>query len=350
MIPMGQQNAASRRAIVLAAAATVAMPRIARAQALRMRFNIGWRVDAASAGYILAAERGYYRDEGLDVTIVPGNGSAGAVTQVAAGADDGAAADLGVMIQHNIANPGRRLIAVAIVADRNPNGIVVRVDGPIQGPRDVVGKRIAAQPTNAARVLFPVFARAQGIAVDSVQWQSVDPGLATQLFLRRDLDGIATFVFNGLFNLVGAGLPLSQLRGILYADHGLLGYGNGLVIDPRFVQANPAAVAGFVRATTRGWLDCVADPTAGARAVKARVPLADEAVEAGRLRMMTETTMITDAVRADGWGVARADRVRATIEETILAHRLAGTIGVEEVFTDRFLAAPAIRTLRVPGG
>lgn len=341
---------ASRRAMLLAAAATLAAPGIARAQASRFRFNLGWRVEASAAGYLLAAERGYYREEGLEVTIDTGNGSAGAITQVAGGAYDGASADFASLIQHNLANPGRRLIAAAIQYDRNPNALIVRADGPIRAPRDFIGKRIAGQPFNASRALFPIFARAQGIPVDSVQWQSVDPGLGNQLFIRREVDAVAFFFFTGLINLQAAGLAQDQMRAFVYADHGLRGYGNGIVVNPRLITENPRALRGFVRAATRGWLDCIADPAAGGRAVKAREALADEALETARLRMITEGTMVTEDTRANGWGSATAARIAATIEETITAFNLQGSLAAEEVFTDRFLAPPSDRALRSARG
>lgn len=343
---MPARSTASRRAMLLAAAATLAAPGLARAQASRFRFNLGWRVEASAAGYLLAAERGYYREEGLEVTIDTGNGSAGAITQVAGGAYDGASADLASLIQHNLANPGRRLIAAAIQYDRNPNSLIVRADGPIRAPRDFIGRRIAGQPFNASRALFPIFARAQGIPPDSVQWQSVDPALGNQLFIRREVDAVAFFFFTGLINLQAAGLPQEQMRAFVYADYGLRGYGNGIVVNPRLIAENPRALAGFVRASTRGWLDCIADPAAGGRAVKAREALADEALETARLRMITEGTMVTEDTRAHGWGGATPARIAATIEETIAAFNLQGSLAPEEVFTDRFLAPAADRALR----
>jgi NitT/TauT family transport system substrate-binding protein len=342
--------AASRRAILLGAAASLAAPAIARGQTARFRFNLGWRVEASAAGYLLAAERGYYREEGLEVTIDTGNGSAGAITQVAGGAYDGASADFASLIQHNLRNPDRRLIAAAIQYDKNPNSLIVKADGPIRTPRDFIGKRIAGQPFNASRALFPIFARAQNIPVDSVQWQSVDPALGNQLFLRGEVDAIAFFFFTGLFNMQQAGLPLERMRTFIYADYGLLGYGNGIVVNPRLIAENPRALAGFVRASTRGWLDCVADPAAGGRAVKAREPLADEAVETARLRMITEGTMVTADTRANGWGNATPARIRATIEETLTAFNLQGSLSPEEVFTDRFLAPLPDRSIRAARG
>jgi NitT/TauT family transport system substrate-binding protein len=341
---------ASRRAILLAAAASLAAPFVARAQTARFRFNLGWRVEASAAGYLLAVERGYYREEGLEVTIDTGNGSAGAITQVAGGAYDGASADFASLIQHNLRNPDRRLIAAAIQYDKNPNALIVKADGPIRTPRDFIGKRIAGQPFNASRALFPIFARAQNIPADSVQWQSVDPAIGNQLFLRNEVDAIAFFFFTGLFNMQQAGLPLEAMRTFVYADYGLQGYGNGIVVNPRLVTQNPRALSGFIRASTRGWLDCMADPAAGGRAVKARETLADEAVETARLRAITEGTMLTPDTRANGWGAATPARIAATIEETLTAFGLQGSLTPADVFTDRFLPPAADRAIRATRG
>ena len=56
----------------------------------RFKFNLGWKVEASGAGFLLAQQRGYYRDAGLDVVIDTGNGSTGAISLVASGAYDAA--------------------------------------------------------------------------------------------------------------------------------------------------------------------------------------------------------------------------------------------------------------------
>jgi NitT/TauT family transport system substrate-binding protein len=336
----------SRRSLLLAAPALAVLNRAAYAQATRFRFNLGWRVEASAAGFLLAAERGYYREEGIDIAIDTGSGSAGAITQVAGGAYDGVTADMASLIQHNLANPDRRLIGVAVQYDTNPNALIVRANSGIAAPRDFVGKRIAAQPANASRALFPVFARAQGLPADAIQWQSVDPGIGNQLFLRNEVDGVAFFFFTGLLNLKAAGMPIEQLRVFRYSDFGLQGYGNALIVNPRLGTENPRVVSGFVRASTRGWLDAIADSAAGARAVRARDPLANEAIEAERLAMITTGTMVTPDTRANGWGAATPARLQATIAETLSAFALQGSLTPADIFTDRFLPPAADRALR----
>jgi len=341
----------SRRGMMLALPALLPASRAGWAQSLtRFRFNLGWRVEASAAGFLLAAERGYYREAGLDVVIDVGNGSTGAITQVAGGAYDGASADIASLIQHNIANPGRRLIAAGIQYDSNPNALIVKANSPIRVPKDFIGKKIAGQPFNASRALFPIFARAQGIPVDSVQWQSIDPGLGNQLFLRGEIDAVAFFFFTGLLGLQQAGLPLDQMRVFRFTDYGLQGYGNALVVNPKLIAENPAALAGFIRATTRGWVACIADPVAGGKAVKAREALADQDIETARLRMITEGTMVTADTRANGWGGATPARLQATIDEAILAFGLQGSLAPDDIFTDRFIAPLADRMLPAAKG
>lgn len=69
-----------RRSLLHAAGATalVAATPFVRAQGSlqKFKFNLGWKIEASGAGFLLAQQRGYYKDAGLDVAIDTGNGSA----------------------------------------------------------------------------------------------------------------------------------------------------------------------------------------------------------------------------------------------------------------------------------
>ena len=339
-----------RRALLRAAAATgliTAAPFVrAQGSLQKFRFNLGWKTEASGAGFLLALQRGYYRDAGLDVTIDTGNGSAAAISLVAGGAYDAASADLSTMIEFNLANPQAGLRAVAIQYDLNPNSVMVRRDGPIRKPADLAGRSLLGQPFNASRKLFPVFAKAQGFDPASVKWESVAPDVGDTLFAKGDFDGAAYFFFTGLLNLKARGIQPEQLTVFRYSEHGMKSYGNGLVANPKSINGAPEAMAAFVRASTQGWIDCIADPRAGAAAVKWREPLATEALELERLRLIVDGTMKTPDTRANGWGAATAARLQATIDETVSAFNLKSAPPVPDFFTDRFLAGAAVRRLR----
>lgn len=331
----------------VAIANLIGAPAILRAQgtARPIKFNLGWKIEATSAGFLLAHSRGYYRDAGLDVTIDTGNGSAAAIGLVASGAYDVASADLSTMIEFNARNPGAKLKAVAIQYDLNPNSIIVRKDGPIGKPTDFAGKRLLGQPFNASRKLFPVFAKAQGIDPTTVQWENVAPDIGDTRFVKGDFDGAAYFYFTGLLNLKARGLTADKLTVYRFSDYGMKSYGNGLVTNPKS-QENADAMRAFVKATTRGWLAVIADPKAGAAAVKARDPLTDEGLEFERLGLIIDGAMRTAGTRSHGWGAATPDRLQATIDETVGAFGLPAGIAIADIWTDAFLPSAADRALK----
>lgn len=339
-----------RRSLVAAAGAAsllCAAP-LVRAQGglQKFKFNLGWKVEASGAGYLLALQRGYYREAGLDVTIDTGNGSAAAISLVAGGAYDAASADLGTMIEFNTKSADARLQAVAIQYDLNPNSVIVRRDGPIQKPADLAGKSLLGQPFNASRKLFPAFAKAQGFDPSTVKWENVAPDIGDTRFAKGDFDGAAYFFFTGLLNLKARGMGPELLRVFKYADLGLKSYGNGIVANPKAMQQTPEAVAAFVLASARGWIEAIADPRAGAAAIKAREPLANETLEYERLQLIVDGTMKTSGTRQHGWGAATPERLQATLEETIGAFGLDSKLTVADIWTDRFLPSPEKRRLK----
>lgn len=337
-----------RRVLLQASAAGLAsFPHLLRAQGAlqKFKFNLGWRVEASGAGFLLAQQRGYYRDAGLDMTIDTGNGSAAAISLVAGGAYDAASADLSSMIEFNANNLAAKLSAVAIQYDLNPNAILVRKGGPIAKPADLAGKTLLGQPFNASRKLFPAFAKAQDFDGSGVKWENVEPGIGDTRFAKGDFDGAAYFFFTGLLNLKARGMGPEQLTVFRYSELGLKSYGNGLVANPKSLQEAPEAMRAFVRASTRGWVDAMADPVAGAAAVKAREPLANEALELERLKLIVEAMRSPDT-RSNGWGGATPARLQATIDETVTAFGLKTSLTPADIWSDRFLPPAADRRLK----
>ncbi|MDD0810540.1 ABC transporter substrate-binding protein [Curvibacter sp. RS43] len=331
----------------LAIAISLASPWVrAQGSLHKFKFNLGWKIEASGAGFLLAQQRGYYKDLGLDVAIDTGNGSAAAISLVGSGAYDVASADLSTLIEFNVANPQAALQAVAIQYDLNPNSIIVRKDSAIKKPADLAGKTLLGQPFNASRKLFPAWAKAQGFDPSGVKWENVTPDIGDTRFAKGDFDGAAYFFFTGLLNLKARGLSADQLTVFRYSELGLKSYGNGLVANPKSLQDHPEAMKAFVKATTRGWIEVMADPRAGAAAIKAREPLANEELEFERLKLIVDGTMKTADTRANGWGAATPARLQATLDETVAAFGLKGAPTQAEFWTDRFLPVAADRKLK----
>ena len=84
------------------------------------------------------------------------------------------------------------------------------------------------------------------------------------------VDAITGFSFSMHYNLLQKGLKPDDIKTMLMADHGLVLYGNAIMVNPDFAKANPKVVAGFVRATIKGVLDTIKDPDAAIKSVMKR--------------------------------------------------------------------------------
>ena len=137
-----------------------------------------------------------------------------------------------------------------------------------------------------------------------------------------------------------------QLTVFRFSDLGMRSYGNGLVANPKSLAESPDAMRAFVNATTRGWIEAMADPNAGAAVVKAGEALAAEAIEFERLKLIADGSMRTPETLANGWGAATSARLQATLDETVSALGLKAGLTVADIWTDKFLPGAADRKLK----
>ncbi|WP_207479104.1 ABC transporter substrate-binding protein [Arenibaculum pallidiluteum] len=308
-----------------------------------VKFTLDWKFEGPAAPFLIAQDKGYFKAEGLDVTIDSGNGSAGAVTRVASGAYDIAMADINSMMEFNDKNPDKAMKAVFIVYDVPPFSIFSLKKSGIAKPSDLAGKTLGAPVFDAPRKLFAAYAKAIGIEADAVTWKSMDPPLREPMLARGEVDAISGFYFTSLLNLRAAGVAEKDLTVFNYADAGITLYGNALIPAPRLAAENPAAVKGFLRAVAKGWRDVIADPEGGIAAIRKRDPLVDPALELERLKMAIAMCVDTPDVKANGMGGVRADRLGTAIDQVSLAFGFAKKPGPDAVFDASFLPAAADR-------
>src|SRR5262249_31710448 len=123
------RGAAALGAMLLAGAAA--------AQTLPVKFTLHWKVPGPTSFLLLPADKGYYKEEGVEVTIDAGQGSAGAVTRVASGAYDLGFADINALIEYNAANPEKAIKSVMVIYDFPPFGVYALKGGGIKEPKDL---------------------------------------------------------------------------------------------------------------------------------------------------------------------------------------------------------------------
>lgn len=313
-------------------------PAWAQAASNRLRFTLDWRVDGPGAIVLLALGRGYFAQEGLDVVIDAGAGSAASVQRIASGTHDIGFADTSALVEYLANNPtSPRLQAVYMFMDQAPSAVFALKKSGILKPADLQGRTVGAPVFDAGRKSFPLFAKANRFDASRVQWTNADPALRETLLIKGDVDAITGFYYTSLLNLQARGVKPEELTILKFADHGVRLYGNSVVVSPTLAAERPQAVQGFLRALNRSIKDCIADPAAGVQYVKARDSLLDAKVEEQRLRHFLENFVATPAVQKAGLGDVDLPRLRSHIVQVSDAFGLKRYVPAEQVFSSAYL-------------
>lgn len=332
--------------VVLAALTQAPAQQPARpGRTLQWKFTLDFIVQGPQAPFLVANEKGYYGQEGLSLTIDRGFGSADAVTKIASGAYDLGYADINSMIEFNARNPGKELVAIAIVLDAPPFSIITLKRENITRPIELYGKRLGAPAGDAPRRLWPLFARAVGMHPSSVEWVTMDAPLREPSLIRGDVNAISGFYFTSFINLKAARVDPNDIVAFFYSDYGLPLYGNAIMTTPALLQKEPEAVRGFLRAFVRALKDSVNNPADAVAAVKRRDPLIREDVELERLQLALRLNILTNDVKARGFGAIKGERLSRSIDLLADAFGFPTKPQWQQVFTDKYLPPRAERML-----
>ena len=302
-----------------------------------VRFALDWRFEGPGALFLLPEGRGYFRDEGLNVTVDAGSGSGATVSRVASGTYDMGFADLAALMEFHANNPTvpNKPVAVMMVYNNMPAAVFALKRSGIESAQDLTGKKLGAPVFDSGRKSWPIFAQTNGVG--DVEWISMDPPLRETMLVRGDVDAITGFYFTSLLNLEARGAKPEDIVALRYADNGVRLYGNVIIASERFIEQNPDAVSAFLRAFARGAAEVIADPAAAIQFVRQRDGIINVELEERRLRLALESSVVTPDAIAEGFGRVHPPRLALMASQVSDAFQTESRVNPDAVWTDRFL-------------
>lgn len=304
-----------------------------------LRFTANWVFEASNAPFVLAEQKGYFRDEGLNVTVDAGEGSSAVITRIASGSYQVGFGDINTVIEFNARHPDNRQRMVYMIYNRPPLAIITLKRSGIETPADLAGRVIGAPANDSAYRMFPLFAEATDLDTSAIRFENVAPNLREAMLAQGRVDAIAGFPPSALLNLLRLGVEEEDIRIFYYSDYGVPLYSNGLIVTERMIEQEPEVVEGLVRATHRGLLDSINDPAGAAQALRRKDNLINVEMEERRMRFLIENQLITPEVEELGLGAVDPERLAASLQVVVDALGLENPPTPEQVFDDRFLSA-----------
>lgn len=239
----------------------------AQEQRRKLNFRFSWTVYGAYAPYWLALDRGYFAEEGLDVTFSDVIGSGSLIKLMASGSDPFGDPDFGTMIK-GVAK-GMELKAVYGVFQKTTLGIVSRADKPIRTPQDMVGRMIGMGKEESSAQIFPAILTANKVDADKLTIVHPASGAKLGLFLNGNVDAITAAANLQPPVIEGKGVKTHFMN---YGDVGANTLNNGVAAETKWLEKNGDTVRRFLRGLTRGLKAAQTDPEAAIQALLNHYP------------------------------------------------------------------------------
>jgi NitT/TauT family transport system substrate-binding protein len=255
------------KSVLMGAALALAATLPATAQE-RVTLQLKWVTQAQFAGYYVAKDKGFYKAEGIDITIKPGGPDIAPPQVIAGGGAD-------VIIEWMPAALAAREKGVALVNIAQPfkrSGMMLtcRKDAGVATPADFKDKTLGVwffgneYPFMAwmAKLGLKTDGSAGGVKVIK-QGFNVDP------IIQKQAACVSTMTYNEYWQVIDAGLKPDDLAVFNYTDQGVSTMEDGLyaleskLTDPAFT----ARMAKFVKASMKGWDYARANPDEAAKIV-----------------------------------------------------------------------------------
>ncbi|MBS0417865.1 MAG: ABC transporter substrate-binding protein [Proteobacteria bacterium] len=325
--------------LLLVAAALLSGCSGAAPAANKVRFNMAWLPQGSQVGVIVAIDKGFYRDAGLEVEAVRGFGGIRTANEVDQGMFEFGYGDP-VSIALNRANGGTARL-IGAINERWPGGLCfLREQHVLTRPADLVGLKVGGGQTSAVQVLLPVWLERNGVDPSSVQILQLNPTVIVASLVQGKIDAAECWRANSrpLFEEQArrAGKTLDWLE---YEQFNLDIYGSGLMTSDRLIRKNPDLVKHFIAATYRGYRYALQHQQEALAIMLKRYPLLDAGVTAEQIRELAQLMPASDTSA----GELDPSKMTRTFEFIASGYPLQGKVSADDLYTRTFVAAAAHR-------
>ena len=328
------------RLAVLGLAVAAAAPAIGVAQEREVKFTLDFIALGRHAPWYVAAGKDYFKQEKLNVTIIPSKGTADAIRALESGTSEFAFIDIPSLVAGGGGASSVRIVAVNYqkppycVFSLNPGANVTT-------PKDMVGLEFGSSTASFVPRIHMAFMKMHGLDPTTLRVVNIDGSARVPMLAARKVQAIDLFVMSepGIRRAVKDAEPKCMLLG----DHGLDIYSNSIGVREDFLKQNPEVVRGFVRAALRGWKDALANPEEAARIQVQTLKALDPQIVVEEVKIVRRLAVVPD-VEKNGLGAMNRDKMKRTVDFINANVEVQGTKRtVDDIMVEGFLPKDPIR-------
>ena len=279
----------------------------------------------------VALEKGWFKDAGFDVKIVPGAGSVAVAQAIAAGSVDFGPADVAAVAVAR-AESNIPVKFVALIQQNTMAAFLALKSSGIAKPTDLAGKKFADTPGSTVAVLLPLYAKRAGFDPNSVTFVPSTPPALVQLLASKQVDAVGQFTVGIPAFTAGTQQDIVSLP---YAKvvPGLVGL--GLLASEKMLKERPADVKKFTQVLLRAEKWSLDNPGAAGAILNHNVPLQSYVIAAKELKIMKKYAVTPD-VKKLGMGLVDRKKLASTISIVNSFFKPKKPVTVSEIYAAGF--------------
>jgi NitT/TauT family transport system substrate-binding protein len=234
-------------------------------------FQLNWVPGGPNAGFASALAQGFYKDAGLDVTLVPGNGSGNTAQLVASGRAQIAYADAVAVMQ--LVAKGAPMKVLATVYQSNPNEVMALKKTGIKSIKDLAGKKVGVPSGSSQTTMLPLFLKANGLKESDMTLLNMPPTAMVPALLQGQVDAILGSMDAYQIQAESQGAQLDTWR---FADYGVPTVSTSIFANDTYIKEHPDVVRKFIAASLKGWSFALDHPEKAIKDLKQVFPEMNE--------------------------------------------------------------------------
>ena len=308
---------------------------VSGAEKVKIRFAESWVLSAENIGEFVALDKGWYAEEGIDITIRRGHGAADTFKRVAAGE-----LDIGRSVLVSVAlgrGTGAKVRIVQVIMHTSPYGLAYLEGIGVSRPKDLEGRKVGIPAGSSVLQFWPAFAKVNAIDPGKVTILNIEAAALPPSLAAHSVDAVDSWLVNLPAFEDAAAQTGRKVGYFLWSDYGLKDmYGAAFVASEETIEKRAAMVEKFVRATIRGQAYALAHPKEAVEIFVKHNPGRSEPMTGRQWKTMERLSRDEQFAR-EGLGFANPEKMEKALDLIRTYVGLKAPVDAKDLYTNAFV-------------
>ena len=284
----------------------------AQAQAPKLTdvtFSLDFIVLGRHAPFYVAIEKGFFKEEGLNVNIIQAKGTAQAIQNIESGLAQIGFTDVASLVVARA--EGSTVKVVSVLYQKAPFCFFSLDPGAnVTKLKDFEGLRVGSNTGSYISNIAKAMMRKNGLDPNKLSVESIEPSARIAMLAARKIPAIDFFIMTK--PAMDRAVTDAKVTTFLFADHGLDLYSNGIGAKESYLKENPETVKAFIRAALRGYQYAFKHPAEAAELIQKHAKALNNQITVEELKIVEDLTVTPD-VKQNGIGSFTQARMESSV-------------------------------------